>query len=125
MLQCVRMDMATKIRVARRAKGLSQRALGKVIGVSGGAVAQWETSVTLPSLDNRVDLSRQLGIPFIELLPEADKAPAESISDPQTVLLVRTFEALPAKVREVLLMQALMLLETLGTTKPAPGPDKP
>lgn len=36
------MDLATRIRTARRKSGLSQKAIAEQLGVSRGAVANWE-----------------------------------------------------------------------------------
>lgn len=41
-----------QIKALREAAGLSQRELGARIGVSGPAVAQWETGENRPSLTN-------------------------------------------------------------------------
>lgn len=112
------MDLATRIRLARKAKKLSQRSLARLMGVSPSAVAQWETSVTAPSIDNRVDLARILSIEFIELLPEAGEIAPVSVTRPQTVILVRHFEELPEPVREALLMQVVATAASLKGREP-------
>jgi transcriptional regulator with XRE-family HTH domain len=106
------MDIATTIRTARRKAGLSQRALAEKMSVAPSAVAQWETNVTKPTIDNRVDLASILSVPFADLLPEASGGHVES-QDPQTIILVRKFEALPARVREAILMQVVATAESL------------
>lgn len=54
------MKTATKIKELREAAGLSQRKLGDLIGVSGAAVAQWETGENRPSLPNLEKLAEVL-----------------------------------------------------------------
>lgn len=54
------MKTATKIKELREAAGLSQRKLGDLIGVSGAAVAQWETGENRPSLTNLEKLAEVL-----------------------------------------------------------------
>lgn len=91
--------------------------------VSPSAVGQWETSVTNPSIGNRVDLSNLLGIPFVELFPEADVSEVRSKS-PDTIILVRTFEELPERVRESILMQVLATAEAIAAGKDSPPAKK-
>lgn len=66
------MELANRIRTARAAAGLSQRQLAARLGVTASAVAQWEGSLYAPTVANRVDLARVLGIDFASLVPEAD-----------------------------------------------------
>lgn len=112
------MDLATRIRLGRKAKDISQRELARRIGVTPSAVAQWETSVTAPTLGNRVDLARLLSIDFIDLLPEAANALPVSVTAPQTVVLVKHFEELPAPVREAILMQVVATAASLKGRPP-------
>ena len=51
------MDYELKIRALREAKGVSQRKLAEDIGVSPGAVAQWELGATTPTTANLVALA--------------------------------------------------------------------
>jgi DNA-binding XRE family transcriptional regulator len=46
-----------QLRQLREAAGLTQRELGNRIGVSGQAVAQWETGVKRPSVENLTKLA--------------------------------------------------------------------
>ena len=46
-----------QLRKLREAAGLTQRELGNRIGVSGQAVAQWETGVKRPSVENLTKLA--------------------------------------------------------------------
>lgn len=49
-----------KIRELRKARGMSQRQLANEVGVSPGAVAQWELGATTPTTANLVALASVL-----------------------------------------------------------------
>jgi transcriptional regulator with XRE-family HTH domain len=117
------MDMATIIREGRRKASLSQRRLADKMGVSPGAVGQWETSATLPSLANRIDLASILAIPFSSLLPETAEGVVSS-KNPRTIALVRKFEALPPKVQESILMQVATTADALEAASKEPPAKK-
>ena len=56
------------IRLARIKKGMTQADLAETIGVSQGAVGQWEKGMTIPRPKHIVRLSSLLEIPVDELL---------------------------------------------------------
>ena len=56
------------IRDARIRKGMTQAGLAETIGVSQGAVGQWEQGMTIPRPMHIVRLSTLLDIPVEELL---------------------------------------------------------
>ena len=56
------------IRDARIRKGMTQAGLAETIGVSQGAVGQWEQGMTIPRPKHIVRLSTLLEIPVDELL---------------------------------------------------------
>lgn len=56
------------IRNARIRKGMTQAGLAETIGVSQGAVGQWEQGMTIPRPKHIVRLSTLLDIPVEELL---------------------------------------------------------
>lgn len=118
------MELSQIIRSARTRAGLTQRALAKRLKVSPGAVAQWETDVTKPSILNRVDLSGVLGIPFSDLIPEAADTARVASEDPQVIILVRKFESLPASFREAILMQVVATADSLERAASPKGPAK-
>lgn len=59
----------------REAKGWSRTALARRLGVSRGRLGHWERGGSAPPIVIQIALSRQLGIPFGELV--AGEAPAE------------------------------------------------
>lgn len=58
----LRMSIGRVIAKRRKALGLSQRALATMLGVSNGAVAQWEIDQTKPDPANRSMLAVILGV---------------------------------------------------------------
>ncbi len=54
--------IAEKISVLRKAKGLTQEALGAKLGITGQAVSKWENSDSMPDILILPELCRTLGI---------------------------------------------------------------
>ncbi len=57
-----------RIKQLREAAGLSQRELGERIGISGPAVAMWESGENRPSLTNLEKLADVLGVSIDAIL---------------------------------------------------------
>ena len=57
-----------RIKELREAAGMSQRELGERIGISGPAVAMWESGENRPSLTNLEKLSDVLGVSIDAIL---------------------------------------------------------
>ncbi|MDD7805082.1 MAG: helix-turn-helix transcriptional regulator [Endozoicomonas sp. (ex Botrylloides leachii)] len=58
------MDLTIRILRSRKGKKLSQQALADLIGISRSALAQWETKMSSPSLENLRKMSEVLGVSF-------------------------------------------------------------
>lgn len=58
------------ILMARKAAGLTQEQLAARLGVTQGAIAQWENGITHPSYRVLKPLSEALGLSLDELLSE-------------------------------------------------------
>jgi len=58
------MDMAQRIRLARKQKGLTQLQLAALVGVSKGACGQWEVGMTSPTVENLSRLANILEVNF-------------------------------------------------------------
>lgn len=96
------MAISDMIRRKRIEKKLSLRGLGKVIGVTGSAVAQWEGGGNI-TWEHRLALSNALDIPITDFLPPDAATKEMSIKDPQEILLVDRFRRVGKKFREVYL----------------------
>jgi transcriptional regulator with XRE-family HTH domain len=65
-------SLGERIKVARRAAGLSQEALGGVLGKSQSAVSQYELGISAPEFDVVVPLARALSVSLDWLLGTYD-----------------------------------------------------
>lgn len=59
------------IEEARKAKGLTQEQLAKLLGITQGAVAQWENGMTHPSFQMLPKVASALGVTVDELIGKA------------------------------------------------------
>lgn len=57
-----------KIKELRNAKGLTQNALGKMIGVSGQTILNWENGIYEPRISQLIALSDVFGVSIDELV---------------------------------------------------------
>jgi transcriptional regulator with XRE-family HTH domain len=117
-VHALRMPIAAKIRAARMAAGLSQRGLAKKMGVAGGAVAQWETGATMPTIARRAELAKLLNIQFLELLPEAEGKPSDGVMERQLATVVRIMTELPEHNREAFVVTLAGFAEALRGSDP-------
>lgn len=69
-------ELPNNIRAARKAKGLTMKRLGELIGVSESAISQYETGARQPDNTKLLMLSEELGVTVGYLLG-IEKAPAE------------------------------------------------
>ncbi len=56
------------IREARQMKGITQEQLAKMLGITQGAVAQWENGLTHPSFEMLPKVVEALGLTVDELI---------------------------------------------------------
>ena len=73
-------EWSRRLRRARRAKGLSQVALGDLIGASQATVADWETGKTRPRHETLKRLLLSLDLTLLELMPDMPRHASESIA---------------------------------------------
>ena len=110
------MTVGDTIRSRRIAKGMSIRGLGKLLGVAGSAVAQWESGESNPTMDNRVKLSNVLELPILDLLPDAARRPQVTSLTPDELILIGQYRRLPAQFRETYLR--LLIVQAEGLSAP-------
>lgn len=97
-----RMEIGARIATRRRAVGLSQPALGKLVGVSGSAVSQWERGLDHPRPERHQALADALHVDVIWLLtgrdgvPMTEGAPKDSApsKNPELDLTIDLYEIL-------------------------------
>ncbi len=68
--------LATRIKTARERQGLSQKALAAKLGISAGAVGQWETGLSRPAVNNLELLSKILAVSLDWLVGKRERVPA-------------------------------------------------
>lgn len=86
------MTLGERIAALRKDKGLSQEALGELVGVSRQAVSKWESDKAVPDIQNCIAMSKALGVTLpdlLELEPEAheEQQVAEELTEQHLVLL--------------------------------------
>ena len=64
------MTIGEHIKATRKNKGISQKELGKALGVSGSMIGQYETGQRKPRLDTLRRIADALGVEWTELVPE-------------------------------------------------------
>ena len=99
-----RMEIGMKIKRARETAGLSQRDLASAIGVSNGAVGQWESHAKKPGRESLGKISRALGITTDSLLSsDASVVYQMLITDALEVRAVLAFRRLSRRQKDNLL----------------------
>ena len=104
------MRLAARIRVARQRAGLPQRELAAMIGVSRGAVANWESATgVLPATERLQRIAHATGVafewlatgrgaaPYQHSLDDVPAADIEIVEDGLELRLLRAFRAAPQR----------------------------
>ena len=93
------------IREARKKKGLMQRELGELLGMSDVGVAQWEKGLRNPRLETRQRIAKALDIDVTALMSDSEKEDYFDLfgTDAERVgfALVKLKERMEVKVREL------------------------
>ncbi len=108
------MSLGARLRAAREAAGLTQTAVGHHLGKAKSVICHWENDDWRPGIDDRVDLARLLGVPFAELLPEAEPLVGDNagaMTDPNIQRIVQLLPSIAPSLREVILMACAKLAE--------------
>ena len=64
------MTLSERLREARKNHGLSQKELGKLIGVSGSMIGQYETGQRKPKISTIIRIASVLDVEWTNLVPE-------------------------------------------------------
>lgn len=83
----VPMDIGARIKQAREDAGLSQKELGKRIGVSGPAIAQWEAGRTAPQTSRIREIAEALNVPITDII--SGEVPIFKTENQYTVRVIR------------------------------------
>lgn len=93
------MRIGDLIRTERARLRWTQRALAKQLGVSPGAVAQWETGDTRPTLANAINFCALAAIDASVLFGPGGDYAGQLVEDPDELALITAWRTLPAEDR--------------------------
>lgn len=94
------------LRSLRADRGLSQSKLGKIVGVTRGAVSQWEQGETVPSMEHLIMLAKHFKLPLEQIT--GHNAPLASVG--------RALMSLDSQVADAL--RASFLVQIAAVKKP-------
>jgi transcriptional regulator with XRE-family HTH domain len=107
------------IEIIKLARGsMSQRAFGKLLGVSATAVQMWEKGVKIPDTQNLANISSRAGYTMEELLNYLGIKPMQETSDVNQI--VKLIRVMP--LSEVAII-GRAVMERLATAAEASGDD--
>lgn len=112
------MELKQLIKSERARLGLTQRALAKALGVSPGAVAQWELGDAKPTLARVMDMCTVFGIAPSSFVGPGGPYAGQLVEDADELSLLMLWRRLKADDRSVV----LRLLRGAGLH---PDPDMP
>jgi transcriptional regulator with XRE-family HTH domain len=118
--------ISDRIRAARLRVGWTQAALAKAVGVSPGAVSQWEGAGNTPggiSVDHLQEVARVLMIPASDLL-DGQTEPGLTITDEHEIAFVELYRRLTPAMRSIHLQLLYEQVAGGGTAKPESHPPK-
>ncbi len=72
-------DFSKKLYKLRKKHNISQKELGKMLGISNRAVSKWETGISVPSTENFVKLSEIFGVNVSYFFEEEQKTLKEAL----------------------------------------------
>ncbi|MDB5398212.1 MAG: hypothetical protein QOD93_2099 [Acetobacteraceae bacterium] len=102
-------DIGTRIRAARRDRGLTQDELADTVGVSRSAVAQWETGRTGQITGNLSRIAAALEVNVEYLMHGDDKRAAGEVRQGDELALLRLYRECEPEDRQMLLRTARRL----------------
>ena len=97
------MVLGDVIKMLRAQNKLSQRALASRLGVSHGAVAQWESGTAVPTIEHMQAISEVLGFALKGPLQPSRPYQGEFVDDPDELALLRFWRKLVDSQRTIFL----------------------
>lgn len=115
------MSIGDRLRQARKEKKLTLKALGEIVGVTGGAITAWETGRNIPNAIMMGKLAVALGVP-VNWLNDVPAAAEYTIS-PDVYAIAKIIDSLPDKDRQTMLnvLHALGYQATEDKAEVIPG----
>lgn len=106
--------VGTRIREARRARGMTQGDLAAAVGVSRSAVAQWETGRAGQLRGNLSRIAAALGVSAAHLMDGGAPDGGPAAEDATELALLRLYRACTEEDRAWLLQTAMRLVRAAG-----------
>jgi transcriptional regulator with XRE-family HTH domain len=103
------MEIGTRVRAARRDRGLTQDELANLVGVSRSAVAQWETGRAGQVTGNLSRIAGALEVNVEYLMFGDDKRAAGAVQQGDELALLRLYRECEPDDRQMLLRTARRL----------------
>ena len=112
-------QIVNKIKARVTELGLTMTEFYKDCGISSGAVSQWRSGRTTPSMASLQNIAVYLGVPLSYLLEET-KSPALSKGEAEKQEFISLYEAAPAWLQEQ--VRSLLKAAESGHAAPGDGP---
>lgn len=110
------MKIGDKIQALRKSKGLSQETLAEKLNISRQAISKWESGITVPSIENLIELGKIFNVSVGELLQVPEKE-GENITPEVIKTFSKEYEerrlAQDKKFKKIILMVATIALVLL------------
>lgn len=117
-VQTQAVHIGDRIKLARRAAGLTQVQLAERLGVDKSAVAQWEAPNSRKgiTLKNLIEVAKILGVSVASLTGDGNYTETLVVADPPEVALVRLFRQMTRRQKDVHLQ---LFYTSVGMTEPS------
>jgi transcriptional regulator with XRE-family HTH domain len=102
------------IAAARKALGLRQADLARIINVKQSSISQWESNKFTPELDSRILLAEALHLSLHDLMPDGPPIPEDALKDPQIRRIVDNCLQLDLGDRQAVELISMRLRERRG-----------
>lgn len=112
------MEIGDLIRTERTRRGWNQRLLAKSLGVTPGAVAQWELGSTRPKLARLIDICTLFGISAQSFLEPGSPYFGQIVEDQDEIALLALWRKTDPTQRKTI----MRILRTVGSVGDADAP---
>ncbi len=107
------MTVGENIRAIRKRKGLTQKALGELLGVSQATVGQYETNKNPPKIETLQKIANKLGASVFELLGTEQKLRDEMKDIQKCIEFIKTEDGISEDERASWLSDQEYLLQSV------------